>query len=210
MIRILLADDHTIVRQGLRKILSEFSDLDVAGEASNADEVMAQVREHPFDVIVLDISMPGKSGIEIIADIRNENPRASILILSMMPEEQFAKRALRAGASGYMTKGSAPEEFIRAIRQIHDGRKYISPALAEYLASDLGDSTDRPPHEALSAREFQVLLQLASGKSISEIARQLSLSAKTVTTYRTRILEKMKLKSNADLTRYSIEHHLLT
>ncbi|MBI3752834.1 MAG: response regulator transcription factor [Deltaproteobacteria bacterium] len=209
MIRILIADDHAVVRQGLKKILSEHSDMAVLGEAENGNDVLAQIRQKKWDIVILDITMPGKSGFDVLKDIRAERPTLPVLILSMLPEEQFAKRSIKAGASGYLTKGSAPEELVRAIRKIYDGGKYISPTLAEQLAGDLNIQTEKPAHEALSDREFQVLLKLAEGKSITAIAAELSLSAKTITTYRSRILQKMNMRSNAELTRYVIEHHLV-
>jgi two-component system, NarL family, invasion response regulator UvrY len=209
MIRILIADDHAVVREGLRKILSEHPDMTVLAEAENSDTVLALVRDRNFDIVILDISMPGRSGLDVLRDIRIENPRLPVLILSMFPEEQFARRVLKAGASGYMTKGSATEDLIKAIRKISAGGKYISPSLAEQLATELESGIDRPTHEILSDREFQVFMALSAGKPVTEIANELSLSAKTVTTYRTRILEKMNLKTNADLTRYAIQHHLI-
>lgn len=209
MIRILIADDHAVVRHGLKKILSEHSDMAVLGEAENGDEVLNQIRQKKWDIVILDMTMPGKSGFDILKDIRVERPSLPVLILSMLPEEQFAKRSIKAGAAGYLTKGSAPEELVRAIRKIYGGGKYISPTLAEQLAGDLNIQTEKPAHEALSDREFQVLLKLAEGKAITAIAGELSLSAKTITTYRSRILQKMGMRSNAELTRYVIEHHLV-
>ena len=209
MINILIADDHAVVRQGLRKILSEHSDMNVAAEAKNSDEVLDFVRNKNFDVILLDISMPGRTGLEILKDIRLENQRLPVLIFSMFPEEQFARRVLKAGASGYMTKGSPPDELIKAIRKIAGGGKYVSPALAEQLAMELAPETNKATHETLSDREFQVFLRLASGKSVTDIATELSVSVKTITTYRARILDKMNMKSNAEMTRYAIEYHLM-
>lgn len=209
MIRILIADDHAVVRHGLKKILSEHSDMAVLGEAENGDEALDQIRQKKWDIVILDMTMPGKSGFDILKDIRVERPSLPVLILSMLPEEQFAKRSIKAGAAGYLTKGSAPEELVRAIRKIYGGGKYISPTLAEQLAGDLNIQTEKPAHEALSDREFQVLLKLAEGKAITAIAGELSLSTKTITTYRSRILQKMGMRSNAELTRYVIEHHLV-
>lgn len=208
MIRILIADDHAVVRQGLKQIISEQSDMSVLGEADNANELMELMRRQTCDMVVLDMSMPGKSGLDALKDIHAEHARMPVLILSMLPEEQFARRALKAGAAGYMTKESAPEDLVKAIRKIYSGGKYISQTLAEQLATELDVSTDRPLHEKLSDREFQVLLKLASGKSITKIADELALSAKTVTTYRARILYKMNMRSNAELVKYVLEHHL--
>ncbi|MBI3578128.1 MAG: response regulator transcription factor [Ignavibacteriales bacterium] len=209
MIRILICVDLAVVRQGLKKFLSEHSDMAVLGEAENGNDVLAQIRQKKWDIVILDMTMPGKSGFDVLKDIRAERPTLPVLILSMLPEEQFAKRSIKAGASGYLTKGSAPEELVRAIRKIYGGGKYISPTLAEQLAGDLNIQTEKPAHEVLSDREFQVLLKLAEGKPITAIAAELSLSAKTITTYRSRILQKMSMRSNAELTRYVIEHHLV-
>jgi two-component system, NarL family, invasion response regulator UvrY len=207
-IKVLIADDHAVVREGIRKILSEYSDLVVGGEARDGNEAMNLIRNGSWDVVILDMTMPGKNGFDILKDIHAEKPGLPVLILSMLPEEQFARRALKAGASGYLTKGSDPGELIKAIRKILSGGKYISLEFAEQLAYDLHPLADKDTHEILSDREFQVMLKLAEGKSISEIAKQLFLSAKTVTTYRARIMEKMNMKSNAEVTRYVIEHHL--
>lgn len=208
MIRILIADDHAVVRQGLKKILSEHSDMSVVGEAGDARQLCDLLEERQYDVLILDMSMPGKSGLDTLKDIRRERPRLPILVLTMLPEDQFGRRVLKAGAAGYMTKGTAPEELVRAIRKIFAGGKFISPGLAELLAADLDHHHENLPHEALSDREFQVFLKLASGDSVTNIAADLSLSAKTVTTYRARVLEKMRMKSNAELARYVAEHRL--
>ena len=209
MIRILVADDHRIVREGLKQILAENPDMVVTDEASNGQEVLAKVRKTECDVVLLDISMPGRSGLDILKQLKTEWPRLSVLVLSMYSEEQYAMRALRAGASGYMTKESAPDELIEAIRKVSTGRKYISPAVAEKLAFSLAADDERPPHENLSDREYQVMCMIASGKTIKTIADDLSLSVKTVSTYRSRILEKMKMKNNAELTHYSIQNRLV-
>ncbi len=209
MIRILVVDDHAIVREGLKQILSDVDDISVLGEAANGQEAMDKIRRQRFDVILMDISMPGRSGLEILKDIKTEQPKLPVLILSMHPEEQYAVRALRAGAAGYMNKASAPDELIGAIRKVSAGRKYVSPSVAEKLAFELGTDPDRLPHELLSDREYQVMLMLASGRTVSEIANELCLSVKTISTYRSRIMEKMNLKKNAELTLYAVQNHLL-
>ncbi|MGE5301199.1 MAG: response regulator [Acidobacteriota bacterium] len=209
MIRILIADDHRIVREGLKQILAETPDMIVVDEASNGQEVLGKVWENDYDVVLLDISMPGRSGLDILKQLKNERPKLAVLVLSMYSEEQYAMRALRAGASGYMTKESAPDELIEAIRKVSTGRKYISPTVAEKLAVSLEANDERPAHENLSDREYQVMCMIASGKTIKTIADELSLSVKTVSTYRTRILEKMRMKNNAELTHYSIQNRLV-
>ncbi len=209
MIRILIADDHRIVREGLKQILAETPDMIVMDEASNGQEVLGKIWENDFDVVLLDISMPGRSGLDILKQLKSERPRLAVLVLSMYSEEQYAMRALRAGASGYMTKESAPDELIEAIRKVSTGRKYISPTVAEKLAVSLEAKDERPAHENLSDREYQVMCMIASGKTIKSIADELSLSVKTVSTYRTRILEKMRMKNNAELTHYSIQNRLV-
>lgn len=209
MINILIADDHTIVRKGLKQILAETQDMIVAGEASNGYEVMEKVRNNHYDVLLLDISMPGKSGLDILKELKMENPKLPVLVLSMYPEEQYAVRVLRAGASGYLTKESAPEELVVAMRKVARGKKYVSPSLAEKLAVDLEVDASKPPHETLSDREYQVLCMIASGKTVGEIAEKLLLSAKTISTYRARILEKMNMKNSAELTHYAIQNKLV-
>jgi two-component system, NarL family, invasion response regulator UvrY len=210
MTKILIADDHTIVREGLKQILAETSDMVVAGEATNGQEVIDKVLKNNYDVVLLDISMPGRNGLDILKQLKIDKPGVSVLILSMYAEEQYAMRALRAGAAGYMTKESAPDELIQALRKVSQGRKYISPTLAEKLALNLeGGDEQKPPHENLSDREYQVLCMIASGKMIKEIADELALSVKTVSTYRSRILDKMGLKSNAALTHYAIQNKLV-
>lgn len=209
MIRVLIADDHAIVRQGLKLILSETTDMVVAGEADSGVSALKLARAGEWDVALLDISMPDKNGIDVLKQIKNEFPKNPVLMLSMHPEEHYAIRALKAGASGYLTKQSAPALLVTAIRQVASGRKYVSPELAEELANTLGVDTDRPLHETLSDREYQVLCLIASGKPLSDIAEKLSLSAKTVSVYRARLLEKMKLKNNAELTHYGIKHQLV-
>jgi len=209
MIRILIADDHTIVREGLKQILAETRDMVVADEASNGQEVFAKVSKNEYDVVLLDISMPGRSGLEVLKQLKGERPKLPVLILSMYSEEQYAMRALRAGASGYMTKESAPDELIEAIRKVSQGRKYVSPSLAEKLAVSLELGEEKPPHEMLSDREYQVMCMIASGKTIKEIAEELSLSVKTISTYRSRILEKLNFKTNAAITHYAVQNRLV-
>jgi DNA-binding NarL/FixJ family response regulator len=209
MIRLLIADDHAVVRRGLKEILTAESDMVLVGEARSGPELLALARKERVDVVVLDITMPGRSGLEVLKELRQELPRVRILVLSMHPEDQYAVRALRAGAAGYLTKESAPDELVKAIRRIVAGGRYVSASLAEHLALGLSDDAERSPHERLSDREYQVLCLLASGKSVSDVAEDLALSVKTVSTYRARILEKMNLKNNAELTRYAIENHLV-
>ncbi len=209
MIKVLIADDHPIVRQGLRQILAETADMEVAGEAVNSQEALDQVRVGGWDVLVLDITMPGRSGFDILKELKHEQPDLPVLVLSIHAEEQFAVRVLKAGASGYLTKENAPDELVKAIRKVVSGGKYISPRLAETLAFGLDTASERPRHETLSDREFQVMQLMASGKTLIEIAEELSLSAKTVSTYRTRLMEKLNLKSNAELMRYTLDLGLI-
>jgi DNA-binding NarL/FixJ family response regulator len=210
MIRVLITDDHAIVRQGLKQILAETSDIVVAAEAENAPRTLELLADsaREFDVLVLDINLPGRSGFDLLKDIRLLRPRLPVLIQSMHAEDQFAVRVLKAGAAGYITKESAPEELIKAIRKVCAGGRYISQALAEQLAVSLA-SPGEQPHEALSDREYQILYLLASGKMVKEIAGDLGLSIKTVSTYRARVLEKLRLHTNAELTRYALEHKLI-
>ena len=207
-IRVLIADDHAIVRQGLRQILSDTPDLTVAGEAENGVQAVQMVRTGEWDVVLMDVSMPDRNGIDALKLIKKEYPRLPVLILSMYPEEQYAIRALKAGAAGYLTKQSAPELLVTAIRQVASGKKYVSPSLAEELANAIGDDCERPPHEKLSDREYQTLCMIASGKTPAEIAEALNLSVKTVSVYRARLLEKMNLRNNAELTHYGLKHGL--
>ncbi len=208
-IRILIADDHPIVREGYKKILSDTPDMVVADEAGNGQEVLDYVRKKSYDLILLDISMPGRSGLEILKELKSETPKLPVLILSIYPEEQYAVRAFRAGASGYLTKASAPHELISAIRKISQGGRYISSSLAEQLTYYLDTGAERPLHESLSDREYQVMLMIASGKTVSEIAEELFLSVKTISTYRSHILEKMKMKNNAEITLYAVQNKLV-
>lgn len=209
MIKIIIADDHPIVRKGIREIIEETKDITVESEASNGNELLNKIKTKNVDIILLDISMPGKSGIEILKQIKQEYPKIFILILSMYPEEQYAIRALKAGAAGYVTKDTAPEELINAIYKIYKGGKYISANLAEKLACELEDNFEKPLHERLSDREYEIMCMIAKGRSLTQIAGELFLSIKTVSTYRARILEKMKLKTNSELTRYAIENNLI-
>jgi DNA-binding NarL/FixJ family response regulator len=209
MIRILIADDHAIVRAGLKQIIEGIPDMILADEASNGRELLEKVRKKDYDVIVLDITMPGGSGIEALNQLRIEKPKLPVLALSIHPEEQYGKRMLKAGASGYLTKESAPEELVTAIRRVFQGRKYVSSSLAERLAADLAAHDEKPLHEELSDREYQVMLMIGRGKILTEIASELNLSVKTVSTYRSRILEKMKMKNNAELTYYAIKYRLV-
>jgi len=209
LIKVIIVDDHLIVREGLKQIISDTSDISVVAEASNGQEAINKIRNNDCDVMLLDISMPGRSGLEILKEVKNEFPKLSILILTMHPEEQYAVRVLRAGASGYLTKESAPDELIEAIRKVSDGGKYISSTLAEKLAFNLEVDTGKPFHQTLSDREFEVMCMISSGKTVTEIADEMSLSVKTISTYRTRILDKMRMKTNAELTYYSIKNDLV-
>jgi len=209
MIKVLIVDDHTIVREGLRQILEDTSDITVTGEASSAQEVLNKVKNNNFDLVLLDISLPGRSGLDVLKQLKSIKPDLPVLILSMHPEEQYAIRALRAKASGYLTKESASDELIKAIRKVSQGRKYITSSLAEKLAFELEDSISCSSHEKLSDREFQVMCMIASGKRINEIADALSLSVKTISTYRTRILKKMNMKNTSQLIHYAIKAGLV-
>jgi DNA-binding NarL/FixJ family response regulator len=209
LIKVIIVDDHLIVREGLKQIISDTSDIRVVGEASNGQEALNKIRINDYDVMLLDISMPGRSGLEILKEIKNGSPNLSILILTMHPEEQYAMRVLKAGASGYLTKESAPDELIEAIRKVSGGGKYISSTLAEKLAFNLEVDTGKPLHQTLSDREFEVMCMISSGKTVTEIADDMSLSVKTISTYRTRILDKMRMKTNAELTYYSIKNDLV-
>ncbi len=209
MIRVLIADDHAIVRWGLRQILQELPGIDVVDEASNGQETLARVRKGEYQLVLLDISMPGISGLDVLKQLRAERPKLPVLMLSMHPEEQYAVRALKAGAAGYLTKETASEQLATAVSRIMEGRKYVSEKLAEHIASELDHPGEHLPHEDLSDREFQIMRLLASGKTVTEIGAELSLSVKTVSTYRTRLLAKMGFRTNADITRYALQHELL-
>jgi two-component system, NarL family, invasion response regulator UvrY len=209
MINILIVDDHAIVREGLRRIFLSEPDMHVAGTAYDAAGAIRFLMETPVDIIVLDISMPGKNGLDVIKDLKLIHPEVRILILSMYPEERFAMRSIRAGASGYLTKEMAPDEIVTAVKKIFTGTNYITPSLANIIASELQRPSDKAPHELLSEREFEVLCLLASGKPVSEIATSLSIGESTVSTYRNRVLTKMKLKNNSDLIHYGIVNGLV-
>jgi two-component system invasion response regulator UvrY len=209
MIKILIADDHPIVRKGLKQILAETPNIIVAGEANNGAEVLTKVLKNEYDMVLLDISMPGRDGIDTLKELKDLKPNLPVLVLSIHPEDQYAVRVLRAGAYGYLTKESAAEELISAIRTVSLGRKYISPSVAEKLVFNLNNNAPKQPHEKLSDREYQVMDLIASGKTVKEISEDLSLSVKTISTYRARILEKMKMKNIAELIRYAIKNGLV-
>jgi two-component system invasion response regulator UvrY len=209
MIRALIADDHAVVRQGLIQILGNIPEITVGGEAINGQEVLDKVRAEAWDVVILDISMPDRSGLDILKQLKAERPKLPVLVLSMHSEDQYALRALKAGASGYLTKASAPDELVKAIRKVVSGGRYVGSCLAERLAFELGADSSKLPHETLSDREFQVLRLIASGKSVTEIAAELSLSSKTISTYRVRLLQKMNLKTNAEMMHYAMQNHLI-
>ena len=209
MIKILIADDHAIVREGIKQILADIPDKVTTDEAINGQEVIQKVWNNDYDLVLLDISMPGRNGLDILKQLKSEKPDLKILILSMHPEEQYAIRALKAGASGYLTKESTPLELTEAIKKVSIGKKYVSSSLAETLASHLETTTEKPLHETLSNREFEVMCMIASGKTVKEVAYDLSLSVKTISTYRTRILEKMNMKNNAQITHYTIQRRLV-
>jgi two-component system, NarL family, invasion response regulator UvrY len=207
MLKILMIDDHPIVRSGLKQILSESRDLLVTGEAGTGEEALEKFRHDSYDMVLLDISLPDTNGLDVLAKMKKNRPLVPVLILSVYPEEQYAVRALKSGASGYLSKLSAPEELMKAIKKISEGGNYISQALAECLATDIIHG-NRPLHESLSEREFQVACMIAQGKSVKEIASTLSISEKTVSTYRSRVLEKMKMDNNAQLIRYAIQNRM--
>jgi len=210
MFKVLVADDHPVVREGLKQIVARADDMVVVAEASDGPEVLQKNRRTHPDVVLLDISMPGRNGLEVLKQLKAKSPRMPILVLSQHPEEEYAIRALRAGASGYLTKESASGELITALRKVVHGGKYVSPSLAEQLASEVNHPSEKPLHETLSDREYEVLCLIGAGKTVSEIAVDLSLSVKTVSTYRTRILEKMNMAKTVELVRYVIQHQLLS
>lgn len=208
-IRIFIADDHPIVRQGLRRIVEEDPGMAIAGEAGDAAAVLAALQSTAADLVLLDVSMPGGPFLETLKELRTRHPTVRVLALSVHPEDQWAVRALRAGASGYLTKDHSPDQLLEAIRRVYRGGKYVSPTLAERLAEQLNGGAERAPHELLSDREFEVMRRLGNGLTITQIASELALSAKTVSTYRARILEKMAVESNADLVRYAARYGLI-
>jgi len=209
MISILIADDHVLFREGLKQILARHKEIRVVDEAGSGNEAMWKILQGKYTLVLLDIAMPGRSGLDILEEIRKERPDLPVLILSMYPEEQYAVRVLKAGAAGYVTKESAASDLIHAIKKVASGGKYISPAVAERLADAMEHDVHGPLHQSLSNREFQVMKMLAAGKTLREIAEDLILSEKTITTYRARILEKMKLRNNVELSRYAMKHGLL-
>lgn len=209
MIRVLVADDHAVVRKGLAHIISETGDISVSAEASNGADVLGLVRDSEFDVVVLDINMPGMDGLDTLKQLKAEFPDLHVLVLSMHPEDHYAVRVLKAGASGYLNKDDSPDELVHAIRRVAGGGRYVSAEVAESLLTHLDAGSDAPLHSVLSDREFQVLCMLSEGKTVGEIAEDLSLSVKTISTYRSRVLEKMNMKSNAELTHYAIKHDLV-
>jgi DNA-binding NarL/FixJ family response regulator len=209
MIRIVVADDHAIVRQGLRQVLSAEADFAVTGEASNYAEVMQLLRREGCDVLILDVAMPGRNGIDTLKQVKQEWPKLPVLVLSMYPEDQYAFRALKAGAAAYLTKQADADRIVTAIRTVSRGRRFITPELAEELAKTFDQDPDIPPHDLLSDREFQTLKLIAAGRTLQQIGETLALSPKTVSVYRARVLAKLKLATNAELTRYALERGLL-
>jgi DNA-binding NarL/FixJ family response regulator len=209
MLRVLVADDHEVVRKGLMKVLAETLQPIKVDEARNGQEAVSKVWKSEYDLVVLDIKMPGKSGLDVLKEIKEHRPKLPVMILSMHPEEQFAIRAIRAGASGYLTKDCAGDEMVLAMRKVLKGEKYISGSLAQILAGELDNDPDKPPHEILSDREYQVMLLIASGKPVGAIAKELCLSVKTISSYRTNVLLKMKMKNNAEITHYAMQNKLV-
>jgi DNA-binding NarL/FixJ family response regulator len=211
MLKALIADDHAVVRRGLKEILADAFDVSGFGEAGTAAQVLELARKQHWDILILDITMPGRNGLEVLKEVKHAYPKLPVLVLSMHPEDQFAIRTLKAGAAGYMTKENAPEELIKAIRKVLSGGKYVSDALAEKLAAQVATEAEaeKSPHEALSDREYQVMRMIASGKAVGTIAEELALSVKTISTYRARILEKMRMKNNAEITHYVLANQLL-
>ena len=209
MIRLVIVDDHAIVRSGLRQIAQAEEGINVVGEAGDCGELLDTLRKTEADVVLMDISMPGKSGLDALKQVRERWPKTAVLMLSMYPEDQYAVRSVKAGAAGYLHKNSPPETVIEAIRTVAKGKKYITPELAEQLATHLSQGDERPVHETLSDREYQTMAMIASGRTLTQIAEAMSLSPKTVSVYRARLLEKMKLKNNSELTHYALKHHLV-
>jgi len=209
MIKVLIADDHTIVRHGLKQIVDADPQMTTVGEAKNGNEALEQARTMPIDVIVLDISMPGRNGLETLKELKRERPSVPVIILSMHPKDQYAVRVIRAGASGYLTKEDAPEELVNAIKKAFRGEKYITPEVAELLADYIEHGSSETPHKLLSDREYEVFCEIGKGKSLTQISEELFLSVKTISTYRARITEKTGMSTNVQITRYCIEHQLV-
>lgn len=209
MIRVVIADDHAVVREGIKRIISDAGDMTVVAEAGDGKELLTQLEAGGCDVVLLDLAMPGTPGLQILQDVRRRYPQISVLILTMYPQDQYAVRTLIAGASGYVHKGDPPDELIVAVRTVAAGRRYITAEAAEHLASHVDTVSPKAPHESLSNREYQVLCLIASGKSVGEVAAELSLSVKTISTYRGRILEKLGLRHNAEIIRYAMQHGLV-
>jgi len=209
MIQVLIADDHAILRRGLAQIIAEAGDMQVCAEAENSAQTIKLAREQPVDVVLLDITMPDRNGLDTLKLLKKEKPKLAVLMLSMHPEDLYAVRAIKAGASGYLNKQSAPAQLVTAIRQVAHGRRYISPAVAEELAGSIADGSDRPAHATLSDREYETMRLIASGKTLTEIAAEMHLSVKTVSVYRARLLEKMQLKNNSELTHYALKRQLV-
>lgn len=205
---VLIADDHQLIREGIKYMLSEAPEIGTIGEAKNAVEIFEQIEKQPWDVLVLDINLPGRSGLDVLKELRAKHPKLPVLILSMYPEDQFAVRVIKAGAAGYLTKSSAAKELVDALRKIASGGKYINAAVAEKLAEAVDDGISSTPHERLSDREFEIFKLIGSGKTVGEIAELLNRSVKTISTHRTHILEKMNLHNNADIMQYVLEHKL--
>ena len=209
MIQVLIADDHAILRRGLAQVIAEAGDMQVCAEAETGAQAVKLAREHPVDVVLLYITMPDRNGLDTLKQLKKEKPKLGVLMLSMHPEETYALRAIKAGASGYLTKQSAPALLVTAIRQVARGRRYISPAVAEELAGTIADGSDRPAHATLSDREYETMRLIASGRTLTQIAADMHLSAKTVSVYRARLLQKMRLKNNSELTHYALKNHLV-
>ena len=209
MIRVAIADDHPVVRHGIKRILEEEADMAVVAEAANGQELLQRIEQSPCDCVLLDIGMPGRDGLDTLTYLRRSYPKLPVLILSVYPEDQFGPRVLKSGAAGYMNKETACDQLVKAIRKVCAGGKYVSPTLAEKIASDLAADNNLPPHERLSDREYQVMRLIGSGKTVGQIARELCLSEKTISTHRARILEKMEMKTNAQLTYYAIHNDLV-
>lgn len=207
--RIIVADDHGIFREGLKQVISTSVDMTVVDEAVNGQELLSKITKNDYDIVILDISMPGRNGLDVLVEMKNIKPKLPVLVLTSCPEEQYALRAFKSGASGYLTKGSPSEELLGALHKISLGKKYVSPSLAESLVTGLSDPKEQELHQSLSNREYQVMSLIASGKPVGKIAVDLSLSVKTVSTYRAHILRKMNMKNNAELTRFVIENNLL-